>query len=127
MQLIQKLKNYAKDAIKAGKVIRRECENAAWIRPLDEFASSLNEHEWMEFEKQERAFRQSLSSRGVFYDKFICKGGFSKWKRVLIVITGIFVKGGEFQQQNFNGKPWSLNLCVLFTYFEIITKGTVPW
>ena len=26
----------------------------------------------MEFEKQERAFRQSLSSREAFYDKFIC-------------------------------------------------------
>ena len=81
MQLIQKLKNYAKDAIKAGKVIRRECENTAWIRSLDEFASNLNDQDWMVLETQERAFRQSLSSRGVFNDKFICKGDFSQMEK----------------------------------------------
>ena len=111
MQLIQKLKVYFKDTIKQGKIVRLTRKNTSWTRPLNQFVSNLNCNEWKEFEEQEKAFRRSLSCQGTFYDQFICKGDFTKWRKLIKLINGVFTKGGEFQQQKANGAPWDPNLC----------------
>ena len=74
MRLIERLKLYAKDAINEGKIVRVGAPQLARLtRPLGEFASRLEDADWNEFEIQERAFRNSLTNKGIFKNRFICK------------------------------------------------------
>ena len=73
------------------------------------FISRLDPQEWNRFEAAERVFRQTISSVNIYEDKFICKGDFGKWRRIIKIVSGIFVKGGEFQKTKSNGQPWDIN------------------
>ena len=112
MRIIQKLKFYVKEAIPSGKFVCKSDKSRVVLTgptPFKDFISRLDAQEWNRFEAAERAFRQTISSGNIYEEKFICKGDFGKWRRIIKIVSGVLVKGGEFQKTKSNGQPWDIN------------------
>ena len=90
MRIIQKLKFYVKEAIQAGKVVVCKSDKSRAVltgpTPFKDFISRLDPQEWNRFEAAERAFRQTTSSGNIYEEKFICKGDFGKWRRIIKIV-----------------------------------------
>ena len=101
-----------RSSIQAGKVVVKSDKSRVVLAgptPFKNLISRLDPQEWNRFEAAERAFRQTISSGNIYEEKFICKGDFEKWRRIIKIVSGIFVKGGEFQKTKSNGQPWDIN------------------
>ena len=66
---------------------------------------------WKDFENDEAAYRQQLASRKVEYGKFICKGEYKQWVKVIRLVSSIFYdKEGQFKLKNNSDRPWKPEL-----------------
>ena len=84
-------------------------------RKFDSFDVFLNsdicDQTWKDFVNDEAAYRQQLASRKVEYGKFICKGEYKQWVKVIRLVLSIFCdKEGQFKLKNNSDRPWKPEL-----------------
>ena len=71
-----------------------EKKSVIFERKFDSFDVFLNsdicDQTWKDFGNDEAAYRQQLASRKVEYGKFICKGEYKQWVKVIRLVSSIF-------------------------------------
>ena len=109
MRIIRKLKRYWKEALRSGKIIEIKP-----IRPTRQTTTFKNfttcettEENWNNFVKEEEAFRSSLASRNVDYGRYICRGDYKSWLKVIRILSSIFFNSDKFFKHSQKpGHPW---------------------
>ena len=109
MRIIRKLKRYWKEALRSGKIIEIKP-----VRPTRQTATFKNfttcettEENWNNFVKEEEAFRSSLASRNVDYGRYICRGDYKSWLKVIRILSSIFFNSDKsFKHSEKPGQPW---------------------
>ena len=92
-----------------------EKKSVIFERKFNSFDVFLNndicDQTWKDFENDEAAYRQQLASRKVEYEKFICKGEYKQWVKVIHLVSSIFCdKEGQFKLKSYSDRPWKPKL-----------------
>ena len=90
----------------------------------------INDKNWIEYVNQEEAFRYEFCSRNITYDRFICKGDYKLWSKVIRLISSVFINSdGTFRKEQNLGLQWNGNFVkfcnrVLSSLPHLVTKDT---
>ena len=64
---------------------------------------------WDRFVEEEESYHLSLASRTVEYSKFVCKGDYMLWAKVIRLIWAQFIDlNGSFKHERYPGNPWKI-------------------
>ena len=114
MSLVRRIKNAWKAALRSGKIVEKRAkvnqrQQEDFTVFIDNQGCGLNEGRWKTFVEEEEAYRFSLASRTVDYDRFQCKGNYKQWVKVIRLISSQFTDAdGSFKPEQKPGKPWKI-------------------
>ena len=114
MSLVRRIKNAWKAALRSGKIVEKRAkvnqrQQEDFTVFIDNQGCGLNEGRWKTFVEEEEAYRFSLASRTVDYDRFQCKGNYKQWVKVIRLISSQFMDAdGSFKPEQKPGKPWKI-------------------
>ena len=114
MSLVRRIKNARKAALRSGKIVEKRAKVSQRQQEdftvfIDYQGCGLNEGRWKTFVEEEEAYRFSLASRTVDYDRFQCKGNYKQWVKVIRLISSQFTDAdGSFRPEQKPGKPWKI-------------------
>ena len=105
--MVRRIKNAA---IKSGKIVEKRQEVIK--RSYEDFEGfttcDITEDSWKSFVLEEESFRQSIASKKVDYGRFICKGNYKLWLKVVRSISSIFTdEQGSFKLKKALGLHWN--------------------
>ena len=112
MSLVRRIKNVRKAALKSGKIVERQlkvnqCQHEDFTVFIYDQECGLNEGRWKTFVEEKEAYRFSLASKTVDYDRFQCKRNYKEWIKVIRLISSQFTNAdGSFKPEQKPGKPW---------------------
>ena len=113
--IIGKSKQEWKRAIRSGNSVEKKAD--ILNRRFSNFVMfisddlHLNDKTWKHFVNDEEAYQQSLASRKVEYGKFVCKGDYQQWIKVIRLISSLFCdKQRSFKFEQSSGRQWKPQL-----------------
>ena len=132
MRIIQAIKKSWKAALRSGRIIEKSSGlTRREFKGLEQFLTcDINDKNWIEYVNQEEAFRYELCSKNITYDRFICKGDYKLWSKVIRLISSVFINSdGIFRKEQNLGLQWNTNFVkfcnrVLSSLPHLVTKDT---
>ena len=126
MNLVRRIRISWKAALASGKIV--EISSKIPKRNFESFVDFENcertEENWKIFCVEEEAYRLSIASKKVEYGKFICKGNYELWIKVIRLLSSIFTRpDGTFKTTQSLGQPWKPQ----FTKFCKRVLFSLPW
>ena len=126
MSLVRDIKYAWKAALKSGKLVEKrfditKCQQGDFKAYM---ANDLNDDSWNSFVVKEEAYRHSIASKAVEYDRFQCKGNYKLWVKVIRLISSQFTDAdGSFKSLQKPEKPWRIQ----FVKFCNRVVYSLPW
>lgn len=121
MCLVAMLKSAFKQALLTSRVYQQQW-NIHDLSPVhlaggdsrpdfSEYENRLSQHEWRQFQTQERAFRKGLNTK-LLQKKtnFFSSGDPGKWNRLAVILNGAFYKNGILYAKHRDGRPFGAPL-----------------
>ena len=130
MSLVRNIKQAWKAALKSGKIVGKrfnvtQCQYEDFKTYIeDDPNQGLNDDLWNSFVVKEEAYRYSIASKTLEYDRFQCKGNYELWVKVIRLISSQFTDtDGSFKSLQGPGQPWKIQ----FVKFCNRVVHSLPW
>ena len=108
----QAIKESWKAALRSGRIVEKSTKlSRREFKGLEKFLTcETNGKNWSEYVNQEEALRYELCSRNISHGRFICKGNYQLWMKVIRLISSVFVNSdGSFKKEQNLGLQWNIN------------------
>ena len=99
-------------ALRSGRIVEKRTKlSRKEFKGLEQFLTcETSEKNWLEYVNQEEKLRYEFCSRNISYDRFICKGDYQLWTKVIRLISSVFVNSDRsFKKEQNLGLQWNIN------------------